>query len=178
MSTEELVIAIIRIAGSLLVFRWAFAGGVIAILVDLADLFLRSYLQLGGISDYQSFDKWLDQVYLLAFLVVALRWQGTPRNVAVALYLYRLVGFVVFELTGSRAVLLAFPNVFEFWFLFVAAQRHWWPEFRYTRYNTTVVLGLLTVLKLLQEFVLHVAKWLDSFNARDLVEWVSRWAGV
>jgi hypothetical protein len=172
------VIAIIRIAGSLLVFRWACAGGVIAILVDLADLFLRSYLQLGGISDYQSFDKWLDQVYLLAFLVVALRWQGTPRNVAVALYLYRLVGFVVFELTDSRAVLLAFPNVFEFWFLFVAAQRHWWPEFRYSRDNTTVVLGMLTVLKLMQEFVLHVARWLDSFNARDLVEWMGglvRW---
>ena len=172
MSTEELVIAIIRILGSLLVFRWAFAGAVVAVLVDFADLFLRSYLELGGISNYQAFDKWLDQVYLLAFLIVAWRWGGAERNVAVALYAFRLAGFIAFEVSGSRAVLLAFPNVFEFWFLFVAAQRHWWKDFRYTAGNTAAVLGLLVPLKLFQEFALHVAKWLDSFSAADAVDWV------
>ena len=33
-------------------------------------------LDLGGIPDYQNFDKWLDQVYLLTFLSVANRWEA------------------------------------------------------------------------------------------------------
>ena len=57
---------------------------------------------------------------MLTFLIVALRWDGLERNVAVALYLFRLVGFLVFELTGARMTLVLFPNVFEIWFLVVA----------------------------------------------------------
>ena len=120
MSTEELIIAVVRIAGSLLVLRWAFVGGVVAILVDLSDLFMMNLLELGGVSSYQSFDKWLDQVYMAGFLIAALRWPDPARAVAVALFALRLVGFVAFELIGAREVLVAFPNLFEFWFLFVA----------------------------------------------------------
>jgi hypothetical protein len=172
LSTEEWIIAAIRIAGSLLVLRWAFVGGCVAVLIDLSDLFLKSYLDLGGVSDYQSFDKVLDQFYMALFLAVALRWRGPARNVAVALYVFRAVGFAVFELSGERWTLLLFPNVFEFWFLFVAAARLWWPGFSYAARPVAAVLALLTALKLLQEYVLHVAKWLDEFTARDLVDGV------
>ena len=83
MTLEVLVIGAIRIAGSLPVLRWPLAGGILAILVDLSDLLLRDLLDLGGIPDYQAFDKWLDQVYLAAFLIVALRWSGLERGVAI-----------------------------------------------------------------------------------------------
>lgn len=170
MSTEEWVIVGVRIAGSLLVLRWALAGGIIAVLTDLSDLFLKSYLDLGGVSNYQAFDKWLDQVYMLAFLGVALRWRGTARGVAVALYAYRLLGFAAFELTGKRGILLAFPNVFEFWFLFVASLAHWRPGFRFTPRATAVALVALTAAKLLQEYALHTARWFDTFSVRDIVD--------
>jgi hypothetical protein len=172
-SAEEWVIAAIRVLGSLFVLRWAFAGALIAIAVDLSDLFLRAYLDLGGVSSYQAFDKWLDQVYMAAFLWVAWRWGGVPRAVAVALYAFRLAGFVVFEFTGERGLLIFFPNVFEFWFVFVAAQRHWWPRFRYTAGRTGVAFFLLAAAKVFQEYALHVARWLDSFSARDVVDWVT-----
>ena len=129
MTLEVLVIGLIRIAGSLPVLRWPLAGGLLAIAVDLSDLLLRDVLDLGGIPDYQAFDKWIDQVYLGAFLVVALRWAGPERAIAVGLYLFRLVGFVAFELTGERALLLLFPNVFELWFLCVAAVHRFRPGF-------------------------------------------------
>jgi hypothetical protein len=171
MSLEELVIALVRVVGSLLVLRWAFVGGIVAVLVDLSDLFLRSFLDLGGVSNYQAFDKWLDQVYMLAFLAVAVReWHGPPRTVAVGLYAYRLVGFVAYELTGTREILLFFPNVFEFWFLFVASLPHWRPNFQFTRRGVAISLGLLTLAKLAQEYVLHQAKLLDSFTPVDVLE--------
>ncbi|MFA7250450.1 MAG: hypothetical protein WC273_12565, partial [Dehalococcoidia bacterium] len=71
MTLEVLVIAALRIVGSLPVLRWAFAGAIIAILVDLSDLFAMNLLHLGGFPDYQEKDKWLDQVYLATFLIVA-----------------------------------------------------------------------------------------------------------
>jgi hypothetical protein len=170
MTLEEFVIGLVRVAGSLPVLRWAFVGAIIAILVDLSDLFLRAYLDLGGVRNYQAFDKWLDQVYQLTFLVVAWRWGGIPRTIAVALYAYRMVGFIAFEAGAPRESLIFFPNVFEFWFVFVAAQRHWWPRFAYRRGPTAAWLAVLTALKLFQEYALHVGQWLDTFTAKDVVE--------
>jgi len=129
MTTEMWIIAAVRVAGSLPVLRWPLAGAFIAIFVDLSDLFLRDWIDLGGVKDYQRFDKSLDQVYMLTFLLVALRWQAVPRNIAIALYAFRLVGSIAFEVTGARAVLILFPNAFEYWFIFVAALKHFgWEE--------------------------------------------------
>jgi hypothetical protein len=132
MTAEMWIIAAVRIAGSLPVLRWPFYGAVLAILVDLSDLFMMNLLHLGGVRDYQSFDKYLDQVYMLCFLAVALRWSGPARDIAVGLYIYRLAGFVAFELTGERDVLLLFPNFFEVWFLLVAGLYH----FRYEPFSS------------------------------------------
>ena len=118
------IIALVRVVGSLAVLRWPFYGSVMAILIDLSDLFLMNLLDLGGVRDYQTFDKALDQVYMAAFLFVAWRWGGAERAVAVALYGFRMLGFMAFEVTGSRDILLLFPNLFEFWFVFCAARRH------------------------------------------------------
>jgi hypothetical protein len=175
MTLEVLVIGAIRILGSLPVLRWPLAGGILAILVDLSDLLLRDVLDLGGIPDYQSFDKWVDQVYLGAFLVVALRWSGPERAISVGLYLFRLVGFVAFELTGERALLLLFPNVFEPWFLCVAAIHRFRPSFAWRPATTVAVLAVLVAIKEVQEWALHGARLFDSISSLDFVEIVRRW---
>jgi hypothetical protein len=172
---EVLVIGAIRVAGSLPVLRWPLAGGLLAILVDLSDLLLRDTLDLGGIPDYQAFDKWADQVYLALFLVVALRWPGPERWVAIALYAYRLVGFVAFEATGERALLLAFPNVFEPWFLLVAAIHRWRPGFRWRPLTLASALVALTALKEVQEWALHGARLFDGISSLEFLDRVRRW---
>ena len=174
MTPEVLLIAAIRIAGSLPVLRWPLAGGLLAVLVDLSDLLLRDVIDLGGIPDYQAFDKWIDQVYLAAFLVVALRWTGPERTVAVALYAYRLVGFVAFELSGERALLLLFPNVFELWFLVVAAAHRFRPGFAWRPVVTTGTLAVLVVLKELQEWALHGARLFDGISSLEFLDGVRR----
>ncbi len=176
MTPEILVIAAIRIAGSLPVLRWPLAGGILAVLVDLSDLLLRDALDLGGVGDYQSLDKWLDQVYMAAFLVVALRWQGLPRWIAICLYAYRLVGFVAFELTGDRALLLVFPNVFELWFLLVAAagpaRVASWPTAR-----VGLALLALTAVKEVQEWAIHGARLFDGISSLEFLDLVWRRLG-
>ena len=177
MTLEVVVIGAIRIAGSLPVLRWPLAGCILAILVDLSDLLLRDLLDLGGIPDYQAFDKWAVQVYLATFLIVALRWSGLERGVAVALYVERLIGFVAFELSGERAVLLLFPNVFEVWFLLIAGLHVARPGFVWRGATAAVALAVLVVLKETQEWALHGARLFDGISSLEFLDRVRRFIG-
>ena len=173
MTPEVIVIATIRIAGSLPVLRWPLLGGLLAILIDLSDLLLMGVLDLGGVPDYQSLDKWLDQVYMATFLIVALRWTDPARAIAVALYVFRMIGFLAFEVSGERGLLLLFPNVFEFWFLVVAAV----GAERVARWGTgrtAIVLVILAGLKEIQEWALHGARLFDDITALEAIDQVWR----
>lgn len=176
MTAELIVIALIRIAGSLPVLRWPFWGALVAILVDFSDLFWMNLIDLGGLGDYQSFDKWVDLVYMAAFLVVALRWSGLVKQVAVGLFVFRIAGDVVFEATGTRAVLLAFPNVFEFWFVFIAGRDRFKPSYEITPRRAVAWLIVLTAAKEVQEYALHMAKWFDRYTFFEFWPALWRWA--
>jgi len=174
MTAEVLVIALVRIAGSLPVLRWPLAGGILAVLVDLSDLLLMNLLDMGGVPDYQRLDKVLDLVYLGTFTAVALRWQGPDRAIALALLGWRLVGFVAFELTGARWLLLVFPNVFEVWFLLVTALHHWRNPVPWTAPSLAGALAGLLVLKEIQEWALHGARLFDDITALEAIDLVWR----
>jgi hypothetical protein len=172
---EVALIALYRVVGSLPTLRWPLAGGLLAIFVDLTDLYWMNVLDLGGIPDYQLFDKVADQVYLGVFLIVALRWTGPERTVSVLLYGFRMAGFVLFELTGERAVLLVFPNLFEFWFLLVAALHHVRPAFEWSRPRLVGVLVPLLAAKEVQEWALHWARLFDNITFLDALDQLRRW---
>jgi hypothetical protein len=178
------------------VLIWPFPGAIIAMLTDQSDLFMMNLIHAGGVRNYQEFDKRLDQVYMLTFLIVALRWRPIPRNIAVALYFYRVVGVVAFEFGGGRDILIVFPNLFEFWFVFVAGIQFFRLEavpapvgqgpspdrgrlaglfpFRYTAGQLAAVIPVLLAAKLFQEYALHVGRWLDDFTAVEAVKAIWR----
>lgn len=175
LTSEMIVIGAVRVLGSLPVLRWPFAGALLAVLVDLSDLLLMNLLDLGGLGDYQHFDKYLDQVYLLTFLVVALGWQGPVRYVSIGLHAYRLVGFVAYELTGERLLLLVFPNLFEPWFVVVAGTHAWRPAFAWSPARIVAVGGALLIVKEVQEWALHAARLFDSITALDAIRMTWDW---
>ena len=88
-----------------------------------------------------------------------------PRTIAASLFTFRIVGVLAFELIGNRWVLLFFPNVFEFWFVFVAATLRFTPTYELTWRRSLLWLIPLTALKEAQEYVLHGSKWLDNYRA-------------
>jgi hypothetical protein len=169
-----------RVAGSLPVLRWPFWGGIVAVVCDLFDLLLFNvamvYLGWRGFDGYQTFDKWADQVYLATFLIVA--WRRFPQSarwIAVALYAFRLVGFVGFE-AGllPREGLFLFPNLFEFWFLAVAFTLRYRPSFAWTASRSGVVLAVLLVAKLVQEWALHVGRLFDGVTFLEALDRIRR----
>lgn len=176
---EIVVIGAIRVLGSLPVLRWAFVGALIAIAVDFSDLFLKNLLDLGGLKDYQRFDKVADLVYMGCFLWVSRRWRGPAKSVAAWLFGFRVVGLVAFEATEARWVLLVFPNLFEFWYLANAGILHWRPRKVLEGRTAVYLLAGLLPLKLFQEYALHYGQWLDDFTAVEAVqaiwEWVLFW---
>ena len=173
MTWQVAVFVAYRVAVSLPTLRWPFAGALIAIVGDFCDLFLMD--AVGGIADYQRLDKLSDLVYLAIFLIVALRWRGLERGIAVALFAYRMIGDVVFEITGERTVLLVFPNVFEFWFIAVAAWHHYRPGRALSARESTLALVALLAGKEAQEYFLHYDRFLDNFTAFDAVNGILRW---
>ena len=168
---EMLVIGAVRVLGALPVLRWPFAGALVAIAVDLSDLLWMNLVPPGSLGDYQHWDKAMDAVYMVTFLVSAgIHFGRSERRVAVVLFGYRLLGVAAYLVTGWRPVLLAFPNVFEYWFVFVAGRDRLAPAYALTPRRTGLWLTALTGLKLAQEYVLHVWRILDQYNLMTLLQ--------
>src|ERR1700754_3133706 len=111
--------------------------------------------------NYQGYDKAMDVYYLaIAYLATLRNWTSTPGFVVSRfLYFYRLVGVVAFELSQIRALLLVFPNTFEYFFIAYEGIRTRWTPLRLTMRNWVVVAGLIWVfVKLPQEWWIHVAQ--------------------
>lgn len=171
MVVETLIVAsTFRIVLSLPVLRWAFAGAIVALAADNLDKVVINLLDIGAMRHYQEWDKYLDQVYLSAFLVVAWQWGGLVRGVSVALFAFRTVGAAAFAATGERDTLIYFPNIFEFWFIAVAGIYHWRPKVVINGRITAAILALVIPLKLAQEWFLHQSRWLDQFTVSEFFE--------
>jgi hypothetical protein len=135
-----------------------------ALVLDAADNSLLAHftsIDLGPAGPYQSFDKALDTYYLaIAYLSTMRNWTSRPAfRIARVLFYYRLVGVVAFELLDSRAMLLVFPNTFEFFFIaYEGLRTRWDPEQWPARFWLYVAGGIWVFIKLPQEYWIHVAQ--------------------
>ncbi len=158
-----LIVIAIRVLLPLTILRWPLAGGFLALVIDALDVavvdavagLLGEPPEFGPL--YAQLDKWLDIYYLGLEVVVARRWSNlVTRRTAYALFAWRLVGVILFEITLSRPLLLVFPNLFENYFLFVLIARRWFGRFEPRTWRDSIVAGaILLVPKLIQEYVLH-----------------------
>lgn len=167
-----LVVIVLRLLVPLLILRWPLLGGVLALLLDTLDVVILD--PFGGMGPhYHQLDKVLDLYYLSLEAWVAWHWTDrVPRLVAVGLFGWRLLGVVLFELTGVRWLLLVFANLFELWFLFVLLVRSRLPRVPLARWRVaTAWLVVLSLPKLGQEYLLHVAE-------APTWTWIKNWLGL
>jgi hypothetical protein len=137
---------------------------VAALVLDGIDNSLLAHftsVDLGPHGPYQSFDKALDIYYLaIAYLATMRNWTSAPAfRIGRFLFYYRLVGVVAFELFSSRAMLLVFPNTFEFFFIaYEGLRTRWDPDGWPGRFWLDVAGGIWVFIKLPQEYWIHVAQ--------------------
>ena len=168
----QLIIVLIRLVVPVSIFRWPLAGGLASMLFDALDVVLIEMIGVGGFSNYTALDKGLDMYYLSFELIVSLRWEALAKWTSVALYVWRAVGFVAFEATQARVLLLIFPNLFENFYIFYLLLRRFAPRYALTPGRLGTFLVLLLLPKLGQEYLLHFREeqpwdWIKTHVLRD-----------
>ena len=154
-------IALARLLVPLVILRFPLAI-VAAFVLDAADHPLLAHLtdvNLGPDGAYQSFDKALDIYYLaIAYLATMRNWtSGAAFRIGQFLFYYRLVGVFLFEVLDSRAMLLVFPNTFEYFFIVYELVRLRYRPSRFSARFWLVTAGTLwVVVKLPQEYWIHI----------------------
>ena len=99
-------------------------------MADTLDVIIAGAIGRGEFQNYAAADKLMDTYYLTFAVIISLRWSNTlAKRASVVLYLHRLIGVVLFELTGVRVLLLIFSNLFENFVVFYLVMQRFFPKF-------------------------------------------------
>ena len=174
--TAILLVTAIRFLVPFSILRWPLWGALASVAADAADIVLVEALgaEFGSAARYQIFDKFFDIYYLSFEVYVSLRWQDIlARRASVLLFLWRLAGFIAFELTRIRQVIFFAPNIFENFYLLVAGARQFFPNFRLDTSRKAVVFLLIAAIpKIAQEYVMHFLEFPTwSFIKHAVLRW-------
>ncbi len=157
MALGPILVIILRLVVPVSIRRWPLWGTVACLVLDAVDVILIDVIKLGDFTNYAQVDKLLDVYYLSFALIVSLAWQEKlAKNTSIILFIYRLLGVILFEVTQLRILLFIFPNMFENWFLFWAARNRYFANWQLTPKRLTIVFIILLIPKLAQEYILHV----------------------
>jgi hypothetical protein len=117
---------------------------------------------------YQGYDKALDVYYLtVAYTATMRNWTNVyALRWAEGLWLYRLCGVTLFEVLHNSAapdswrwLLFVFPNTFEYFFIgYEIVRLRWDPRRLSPRFVAWLVVFIWVVIKLPQEWWIHIAQ--------------------
>ena len=164
MSTDLLIFVVVvglRLFVPLLIPRFPLPAILAALVIDAADQTIFQNNTDLDLTGYQGYDKALDIYYLtIAYLSTMRNWTDPfAFGVARFLWYYRLVGVLLFELFDVRALLIIFPNTFEYFFIAYEAVRLWWNPARLNRRQVIVMAAFIWIfIKLPQEWWIHIAQ--------------------
>lgn len=153
-------VVLVRFFLPLLILRYPLPAIISCLVVDGVD---QTIFQTFGFDPpfYQGYDKAMDVFYLgVAYISTMRNWASLPAfNVSRFLFFYRQVGVVAFELSQVRALLLIFPNTFEYFFIAYESIRSRWNPTRYGMKFWLVAAALIWIfIKLPQEYWIHIAQ--------------------
>jgi hypothetical protein len=163
-AADLFVVAVVVLARFLLpltIPRWPLPGVLLCLIVDGLDQTLFQSFTQFDLSGYQGYDKALDVYYLvIAYLSTLRNWQNSAAfKVSRFLVYYRLLGVVLFELSGWRPLLLIFPNTFEYFFIGIESVRAYWNPVRLSRKTVLVTAAAIWLfIKVPQEWWIHIAE--------------------
>ena len=170
-----LVATIVRLIVPLFILRWPLGGLIASAIADTLDVVIIAAIRSGMFEDYTGMDKLLDTYMLVFAAIVAWRWENRfARFAGIALFGYRVVGVAFLQLTDARWVLFLFPSVFDFFYVYHLVTIRWFPALEVNGYRKLAyVLLILTGMKLVQEFILHIVEfrplcWLNWQVSEDL----------
>jgi hypothetical protein len=156
-----LIVVGLRLGIPLLIFRFPLPAILAALVLDAADQTIFQNNTDLDLTNYQGYDKALDVYYLaIAYLSTFRNWADPfAARTAQFLWYYRLLGVMLFELFHARALLIIFPNTFEYFFIAYEVVRLAWNPARLGRRQVIATAAFIWIfIKLPQEWWLHIAQ--------------------
>lgn len=157
------VVVLARFLVPLTIPKYPLPGIITALVIDAIDQTIFQAFTNLNLDSYQGYDKALDIYYLtIAYIATMRNWTNLYAfKVSRFLWYYRLFGVTLFELTyeppGPRWLLLIFPNVFEYFFIFYEIVRLRWDPVRLTKRATLLwAAGIWIFIKIPQELWIHI----------------------
>jgi len=176
-TTIVLLVVGLRLLVPLGIFRWPLPAMIACLVIDGIDQTIFQQFTSIDLTNYQSYDKALDIYYLsLAYISTFRNWSSRDAfRVGRFLWYYRLVGVTLFELSNDvRALLLIFPNTFEYYFDYYEAVRSRWDPRRLSRRFWVMGAAAIWIfVKLPQEWWIHIGQ----IDTTDLIR-DKPWVGV
>lgn len=171
-TTVFVTVLIVRFVLPFAILRYPLPGVVACLVVDGMD---QTIFQWFGFDPpfYQGYDKAMDVFYLgVAYISTMRNWVNLKAfEVSRFLFFYRQVGVVAFELSQVRAVLMVFPNTFEYFFIAYEAIRSRWNTVRFQLKFWVLLAAFIWIfIKLPQEYWIHIAQ-LDFTDTVKDVPW-------
>lgn len=156
---SPLAAILLRIFVPLLILKKPFWGALLAMAADAADVIIMEAFGWGFMAGkpYHIIDKIFDIYYLGLEFYVSMSWQIVMlRRTSMILFFWRLLGVVVFGVTGIRQIILFAPNIFENFYLLVVGLHKFFPKFQIkTTKRLVIILTIATIPKLIQEYIMH-----------------------
>ena len=164
MSPDEAIfvaVLLLRLGVPLLIPRFPLPAILAALVIDAADQTIFQNLTDLNLDNYQGYDKALDVYYLtIAYLSTIRNWTDPfAFRMGQFLWYYRLTGVLLFEILGVRALLIIFPNTFEYYFIAYEAVRLLWDPARLNKRQVIKTAAFIWIfIKLPQEWWIHIAQ--------------------
>jgi hypothetical protein len=152
-----------------------------ALVLDAVDQTIFQQFTNLNLDGYQGYDKALDIYYLTVAYISTLRnWSSLfAFKMGRFLWYYRLLGVVLFEFIGNRALLFIFPNTFEYFFIFYEIVRLRWDPRRMSKKAVIIATAAIWIfIKLPQEYWIHIAQLDMTDFLKETVFGVSTDAGL
>jgi hypothetical protein len=162
-----LIIFFIRLASAAAMLFFPVFGYFLTLIADSIDLWIMVIFNSSFSIHYNLIDKSLDLITLSVALIISLKFSKLSKNTSIFLYAWRLLGFILFFFTSNKTFFLFFPNIFENFFLFCIIQRKFFPKFEVTKKNLWIILILVAIPKIFQEWLLHA-----SGNDMKIYGWI------
>ena len=175
------IVVLARLLIPLAIPRFPLPAILAALVLDAIDQTIFQQFTNLDLSGYQGYDKALDIYYLtIAYIATLRNWSNLfAFKMSRFLWYYRLLGVVLFEFIGNRALLFIFPNTFEYFFIFYEIVRLRWDPRRLSKKAVVIATAAIWIfIKLPQEWWIHIAQLDMTDFVKETIFGVSTDAGL
>lgn len=156
---EFFVLTGLRLLVPLLILRWPIFGMLASMYLDLQDFNYFNIRNEQDMANYQSWDKIMDIYYFAIAFYTSLSWKEIlAKKLSIFFFTYRAIGVAIVLALQSRSLLLAFPNLFENFFLFYLIFKKFTNNAKlFTGVPiATIIIASIVIPKLAAEYYLHI----------------------